>query len=256
MLGNLVESKPQKSRRTTGTLFSFIAHYGLILCAIYTSAQATTVDDGPKQEEIDFIEPRKDEPPPQREPLLPEPVAPRPVKEFKVLITPVHIASKLPDIDVSQGITDPDAFVRKGSPTVPSQALLMMNNELVAEQARYWADRVCSVEPDPVRRIDRMYVEAFARPPEDWERRESLQFVDAHPKQRVVGWADLAHVLRQSTLQLRHAMSMDGGREAELVVTRAAFRYASFGQWSSEDEHPSSPAARVPLPAVISVELP
>ena len=68
--------------------------------------------------------------------------------------------------------------------------------------------------------------------------------------------ADLAHVLRQSTLQLRHAMSMDGGREAELVVTRAAFRYASFGQWSSEDEHPSSPAARVPLPAVISVELP
>ena len=95
-------------------------HYGLILFAIYSSAQAATVDDGPKQEEIDFIEPRKDEPPPQKAPLLPEPVAPRPVKEFKVLIAPVHIASKLPDIDLSQGITDPGAFVRKGSPTVPS----------------------------------------------------------------------------------------------------------------------------------------
>ena len=68
--------------------------------------------------------------------------------------------------------------------------------------------------------------------------------------------ADLAHVLQQSALQLRHAMSMDGGREAELVVARASFRYASFGQWTSADEHPSSPAARVPLPAVISVELP
>lgn len=67
--------------------------------------------------------------------------------------------------------------------------------------------------------------------------------------------ADLAHVLQQSALHLRHAMSMDGGREAELVVARGAFRYASFGQWTSDDEHPSSPAARVPLPAVISVEL-
>jgi hypothetical protein len=68
--------------------------------------------------------------------------------------------------------------------------------------------------------------------------------------------ADLAHVLQQSSLHLRHAMSMDGGREAELVVAREAFRYASFGQWSSADEHPSSPVARVPLPTVISVELP
>ncbi len=68
--------------------------------------------------------------------------------------------------------------------------------------------------------------------------------------------ADLAYVLQQSSLHLHHAMSMDGGREAELVVTRAAFRYASFGQWNSDDEHPSSPAARVPLPSVISVELP
>lgn len=68
--------------------------------------------------------------------------------------------------------------------------------------------------------------------------------------------ADLAHVLQQSALGLRHAMNMDGGREAELVVARSGFRYASFGQWNPEDEHPSAPAARVPLPAVVSVELP
>lgn len=68
--------------------------------------------------------------------------------------------------------------------------------------------------------------------------------------------ADLAHVLQQSTLGLRHAMNMDGGREAELVVARGSFRYASFGQWSPGDDHPGSTVAQVPLPTVISVELP
>ncbi len=68
--------------------------------------------------------------------------------------------------------------------------------------------------------------------------------------------ADLAFVLQKSPLHLRHAMSMDGGREAELVVTRGDFRYASFGKWEKADVHPSAPAANVPLPTVITVELP
>ena len=68
--------------------------------------------------------------------------------------------------------------------------------------------------------------------------------------------ADIAHVLQHSRLRLTHAMSMDGGREAELVVALGSFRYASFGVWEQGDEHPSAPAARVPLPAVVSVELP
>ena len=68
--------------------------------------------------------------------------------------------------------------------------------------------------------------------------------------------ADLAFVIQKSDLRLRHAMSMDGGRESELVVAHRGFRYASFGQWASTDEHPAAPAARVPLPAVITLELP
>ena len=67
--------------------------------------------------------------------------------------------------------------------------------------------------------------------------------------------ADVAYVLQHSKLQLKHAMSMDGGRESQLVVERGAFRYASFGVWTGEDEHPSDPLARAPLPAVIAVEL-
>jgi hypothetical protein len=67
--------------------------------------------------------------------------------------------------------------------------------------------------------------------------------------------ADFAFVLQRSPLQLTHAMSMDGGREAELVVARGGFRYASFGPWLDADDHPDAMAARTPLPAVISVEL-
>jgi hypothetical protein len=67
--------------------------------------------------------------------------------------------------------------------------------------------------------------------------------------------ADLAFVIQKSDLHLRLAMSMDGGRESELVVAHRGFRYASFGQWASTDEHPVAPAARVPLPAVITLEL-
>ena len=45
MFNNLVESKPKKNKKMGGTIFSFVAHYGLILFVIYTSAQAATQDD-------------------------------------------------------------------------------------------------------------------------------------------------------------------------------------------------------------------
>jgi protein TonB len=139
MLRNLVESKPRNSRRTAGTLLSFMGHYGLILFVIYTSAQAETLADGPKQEKVEFVETKTDEPPPKKVPPLPEQAsAPRPVKTIKVLIAPVEIASVLPDIDLTQRVTDPDDFVRRGSPTVASTdsatALRPSNGEAYAER--------------------------------------------------------------------------------------------------------------------------
>ena len=68
--------------------------------------------------------------------------------------------------------------------------------------------------------------------------------------------SDIAYVLQHSPLQLKLAMSMDGGRESELVVVRGAFRYASFGAWTGEEEHPTTPEAQAPLPCVIGIELP
>jgi hypothetical protein len=79
----------------------------------------------------------------------------------------------------------------RGSSTVPSQALLMMNNEFVARSAKAWADGTAS-ETDSAKRIERMYVAAFGRLPEDWERREVSAFAARG------SWADVCHVLLNS----------------------------------------------------------
>ena len=80
----------------------------------------------------------------------------------------------------------------RGVSTVPSQALMMMNNEFIAEQAALWARRVEREEPDAAKRLDRMFLEAFGRTPEDWELRETLAFAAKS------GWPSLAHVLFNS----------------------------------------------------------
>ena len=107
MFNNLVESKPKKSRKMGGTIFSFVAHYGLILLVIYTSAQAATQDDGPKQEKVDFVEVKKEE--------APKPKEPPPPKGFQVLTAPVEIPNVLPDIDLTRRVTNEADFTGKGA---------------------------------------------------------------------------------------------------------------------------------------------
>lgn len=116
MFNNLVESKPKKVRSRGGTIFSFIAHYGLILFVIYTSAQAATQDDGPKQEKVAFVEVKKEEAPKPKEPPPPELVAaPPPPKGFQVLTAPVEIPNVLPDIDLTRRVTNEADFTGKGA---------------------------------------------------------------------------------------------------------------------------------------------
>jgi hypothetical protein len=99
---------------------------------------------------------------------------------------------------------------RRSPSTVPSQALMMMNNEFVTLQAREWAGRILSMEAIPQKRVERMYVEAFARPPEPWELTETLKFVSSQaqryygsggaesPVADLQAWSDLGHVLLNS----------------------------------------------------------
>lgn len=82
---------------------------------------------------------------------------------------------------------------RRGTSNVPAQALSLMNNPLVIQQAGAWADRLLA-EPhiDAAGRIHAMYESAFGRPPREEELAAGLAFVAADDRQ---SWADYAHVL-------------------------------------------------------------
>jgi hypothetical protein len=83
--------------------------------------------------------------------------------------------------------------------TVPSQALLMMNNELVAQEAGRWADTTAREIDEPAQRIDRMYVEAFGRLPDEKERTSILEFAQTQKGRTETDvWSDIAHVLFNS----------------------------------------------------------
>jgi hypothetical protein len=90
---------------------------------------------------------------------------------------------------------------RRTVSNVPAQALTLLNNPFVAQQARRWAERVLA-EPglDDAGRVTRMYAAAFGRPPEKDELADALSFLkeqgQAYGKAGDVrAWADLGHVL-------------------------------------------------------------
>jgi hypothetical protein len=89
---------------------------------------------------------------------------------------------------------------------VPAQALILMNDPFVVEQARRWAERVLArPDLDARERIERIYRAAFARSPSDAETSAALAFLkqqaaligvpseEAESDPRV--WADLCHVM-------------------------------------------------------------
>ena len=100
---------------------------------------------------------------------------------------------------------------RRTVSTVPSQALLMMNNEFVTQQASEWAERVQADHDDGRTRVPQMYLRAFGRYPQDWEVADALAFVetqrlsyqeldgrDSEKTAEQRSWADLCHVLLNS----------------------------------------------------------
>jgi hypothetical protein len=83
--------------------------------------------------------------------------------------------------------------------TVPSQALMMMNNEFIAQQAARWAEHVMASVPDPGARVQQMYTTAFARPAEAQEVASILAFVNnRQSRAESAVWTDVAHVLFNS----------------------------------------------------------
>ena len=89
---------------------------------------------------------------------------------------------------------------------VPAQALILMNDPFVVDQARIWAQQLLAdTSPSTEQRLHDMYVAGIGRPPSDTELAEALEFLDQQSHElrlpndggrfdeRV--WADLCHVL-------------------------------------------------------------
>jgi len=67
---------------------------------------------------------------------------------------------------------------------------------------------------------------------------------------------EFAQLLKKAPIGLSHAMAMDGGQEAELVVSTGSFRYASFADWPPDGAGRPAPVPPVALPAVVTVMAP
>jgi hypothetical protein len=91
---------------------------------------------------------------------------------------------------------------RRGTSTIPAQALSLMNDPFVVQQASEWASRAIAAGGSPTeRRIENLYQTAFARPPSDQEVRDAIDFLQQQSLRHGTGsddprvWADLCHVL-------------------------------------------------------------
>jgi len=95
---------------------------------------------------------------------------------------------------------------RRTISNVPAQALILMNDPFVLEQARRWAGRLVEDgDADPSRRINQMYLAALARSPDSGELAAALEFLrerldlnglsESELASNTGAWADLCHVL-------------------------------------------------------------
>ena len=104
-------------------------------------------------------------------------------------------------------VPQPSATVgRRTVSNVPAQALILMNDPLVIQQARGWATRMLA-EKDltPEQRVTKLYEAAYARQPTAAEIADALAFLNDQAKRlglpeeqattAIEPWADLCHVL-------------------------------------------------------------
>lgn len=118
MFNNLIESQAKKQKRAGGGFMSILLHTAVVIALVIVTKNAGIVNEKPKEEKVDFVEVKKDEPkPPEPEKPPPPPdavAAPPPPKGFQVLTAPVEIPNVIPDIDLSKKVTDEADFSGKG----------------------------------------------------------------------------------------------------------------------------------------------
>ncbi len=96
---------------------------------------------------------------------------------------------------------------RRNVSNVPAQALTLLNDPFVIDQAKLWADRLLArptsgsgIGAKRSEILNQLYLNAFGRPPTDGETAAGLAFLDAQSRSYGAdddarAWADLCHVL-------------------------------------------------------------
>jgi hypothetical protein len=84
---------------------------------------------------------------------------------------------------------------RRTVSNVPAQALILMNDPFVHQQAEAWARRVLAGKGTAAERVAGMYRAAFGRTPTPEELRACLAYLGGPATDDPAAWADLAHVL-------------------------------------------------------------
>ena len=113
-------------------------------------------------------------------------------------LTPLFLAFDFPTPFTTMG--------RRSVSNVPAQALTLMNNEFVVQQAKLWSENVLKEFPDDAenattQRINTLYQTALSRLPTAAEIQIAEEFVSTQSKEygestnHPQAWADLCHVM-------------------------------------------------------------
>ena len=107
----------------------------------------------------------------------------------------------MPSLELFDAPTTTDSCALRTQSTVPTQALVMMNDEFIEDQARFLAVRAARDAGDIESAIKRMFMLTISRLPGETRLKQSLEFVTERAKQsdQAAALADLAHVLFNSS---------------------------------------------------------
>jgi hypothetical protein len=72
---------------------------------------------------------------------------------------------------------------RRGISTVPLQALFLMNNQFMAEQAEGFARRLIAATPDARQRVGLAHELAWSRPAQEFEKARGVRYVEEYKKE-------------------------------------------------------------------------
>lgn len=105
----------------------------------------------------------------------------------------------MPMLELFDAPTTTDSCAARLESTVPTQALVLMNDDFVEEQAAYLAKRCASTTPEAT--IKRMFMLTLGHEPSADRLQQSLDFVKAREADSNLDQAltDLAHVLFNSS---------------------------------------------------------